>query len=141
MEPNIILFASGCSIAFLASLPADFKHSDYDNLTLKGGMAVAIMALVWALNKLMAKLEQKDIKLEQKDLLHKEEITRITQAYAQDSQKREEGYLNAQNILAEKIEGMTFSINKMNNHYDEFIKNSSETVFRKGLQSVSGSNS
>lgn len=130
MEPSSIMIASGLSILVLANIPQEMLSPNrYDDVTLKGCMAVAIIFLVYSLVKLLEKLDKKDV-------AHKDEIRRITEIFIAESKRREEDSINAQNLMSEKIEGMTFGIEKMNNFCDTMIRKITEEVLSNGLSNL-----
>lgn len=124
------MIASGLSILVLANIPQEMLSPNrYDDVTLKGCMAVAIIFLVYSLVKLLEKLDKKDV-------AHKDEIRRITEIFIAESKRREEDSINAQNLMSEKIEGMTFGIEKMNNFCDTMIRKITEEVLSNGLSNL-----
>lgn len=130
MEPSSIMIASGLSILVLANISQEMLSPNrYDDVTLKGCMAVAIIFLVYSLVKLLEKLDKKDV-------AHKDEIRRITEIFIAESKRREEDSINAQNLMSEKIEGMTFGIEKMNNFCDTMIRKITEEVLSNGLSNL-----
>lgn len=125
-----MLIFSGLSILLIANIPNEMLNpSRYDDVTLKGGMGAAIVFLVYAVIKLIDKIDKKDI-------VHKEEIRRLTETFINSSTRREEELINAQNLFSERMQGMTFSIDKMNTFCDTIIKKATEEVMQNGLKSL-----